>query len=262
MEVFPEERKRYILDRLEQSPKIRVTEISQKFSVSTETVRRDLGVLEDEGFIKRVYGGAVKVVSDQSEPPLLSRQQVMAAEKQEIAKSASELIRDGSTILLDVGTTVLQLAKEIKGRKDITILTNSFLAASALMEGIEKGCFSGNVILLGGQLDPRQYTMTGKVAEMVLEQFTVDQAFISVGGISLENGLSDFDFDECMISKKMIEAAKEVIVLADASKLGTDTFCKFGALEDVDIIVSEARMPTQWRGNEKFKMIEWITTRS
>ncbi|GAB3064176.1 DeoR/GlpR family DNA-binding transcription regulator [Salinicoccus sesuvii] len=260
MEVFPEERKRYILDQLEQSPKVRVTEISRKFSVSTETVRRDLGELEGEGLLKRVYGGAIKT-NDQSEPPLLSRQQVKATEKEKIAKSAAALIKDDSTILLDVGTTVLQLAKEIKDKRNITILTNSFLAAGALMENIDKDYFSGTVILLGGQLDPRQYSMTGKVAEMVLEQFTVDQAFISVGGISLENGLSDFDFDECMISKKMIEAAKEVVVLADGSKLGTNTFCKFGALEDVDIVVSEVAMPASWQGNEKFRTVEWMTTR-
>lgn len=260
MEIFPEERKRYILSKLENAPKIRVTEISKKFSVSTETVRRDLDVLESEGLVKRVYGGAVKVDFHKPEPPLQNRKRVREQEKRSIAKKASELIEDGSTILLDIGTTVLELAREIKNKEDITILTNSLLAANILLERLENNHFSGGVILLGGQLSPRQYSVSGKVTEMVLDRFNVDQAFISVGGISLRNGLSDYDFDESMISRQMIRVSKETIVLADASKLETDTFCKFGSLKDVDKIVSDVPLPAPWKGNELFKDISWITT--
>lgn len=260
MEIFPEERKNYILNKLKNAPKVRVTEISKKFSVSTETVRRDLDVLESEGLVKRVYGGAVKTDFHNPEPPLWNRKRVKEKEKHEIAKKASELIEDGSTILLDVGTTVLELARQIKNKKDITILTNSLLAANTLLEGLENDYFSGDVILLGGQLNSKQYSVSGKVAEVVLDQFNVDQAFISVGGISLKNGLSDYDFDESMISRQMIRVSKETIVLADASKLETDTFCKFGSLGDVDTIVSEVPLPAAWEENEFLKDIRWITT--
>src|SRR5699024_8074952 len=109
-------------------------------------------------------------------------------------------------------------------------------------------------------LSPRQYSVSGKVTEMVLDRFNVDQAFISVGGISLRNGLSDYDFDESMISRQMIRVSKETIVLADAFKLETDTFCKFGSLKDVDKNVSDVPLPAPWKGNELFKDISWITT--
>lgn len=260
MEIFPEERKKYILSKLENAQKIRVTEVSEKFSVSTETVRRDLDVLENMGLVKRVYGGAVKAGFHNSEPPFLNRKKVMAQEKSAIAKKASELVEDSSTILLDVGTTVLELAREIKNKKDITVLTNSLLAANMLLEGIENNYFSGNVILLGGQLNSRQYSVSGKVAEMVLDQFNVDQAFISVGGISPRHGLSDYDFDESMISKQMIRVSKETVVLADSSKLETDAFCKFSSLDNVDTIVSEVPIPDSWQRNDQFNDITWITT--
>nr|WP_275431626.1 DeoR/GlpR family DNA-binding transcription regulator [Salinicoccus roseus] len=259
MEVFPEERKKYIMERLGKSSKVRVTEISEKFSVSTETVRRDLDVLERDGLVKRVYGGAVKTEFQNAEPPLLNRKKVKEQEKRKIAEKASELIEDGSTILLDVGTTVLELAGAIRNKKDVTILTNSLLSANTLLEGLENNHFSGDVILLGGRLNPRQYSISGKVAEMILDQFNVDQAFISVGGISLKNGLSDYDFDESMISRQMMHVSKEVIVLADSSKLDTDTFCKFGSLESVDAIISDVAIPGSWEENEQFKDINWIT---
>lgn len=183
----------------------------------------------------------------------------MAEEKKRIGQKAASLMEDGSTIVLDVGTTVLELAKEMKNKRNITVLTNSLLTANILLERLENNLFTGDVILLGGQLNPKQYSMSGKLTEMILDQFTIDQAFISVGGISLNNGLSDYDFDESMISKQMMDVSKKITVLADSSKLGKDTFCKFGSLEDVDTIVSDVPMPEHWQGNHLVKNINWIS---
>lgn len=259
VETFPEERKQYILDQLKTSQKIKVSDVSVEFNVSMETVRRDLDDLESEGLIKRVYGGAIRATLHREEPPLLNRQKVMEHEKKEIGKQAATFIQDGSTIVLDVGTTVLELAKAIRNKQNITILTNSLLASTILLESIEKQYFTGEVILLGGQLNTKQYSTSGKLTETVLEQFNIDQAFISVGGISLDNGLSDYDFDESMISKEMMRVSKEIIVLADSSKLETDSFCKFGLLKDVDVIVSDATLPDSWQGSNAVRDINWIT---
>ncbi|WP_156291960.1 DeoR/GlpR family DNA-binding transcription regulator [Oceanobacillus salinisoli] len=258
MESFPEERKRYIIDRLKYTQKITVSEVSEQFNVSMETVRRDLDVLEAEGLVKRVYGGAVSGTYHHGEPPLLKRKKIMEDQKKRIGEKAATLIQDGSTIVIDVGTTVLGLAKEIKYKKDITIFTNSLPVADLLLTSMDQGYFSGDVILLGGQLNPKQHSISGKLSEMVLEQFNIDQAFISVGGISLQNGLSDYDFNESMISKKMISVSKEIIVLADSSKLGVDAFCKFGSLEDMNAIVCDSPQPDSWQGNHLVKNIDWI----
>lgn len=258
--TFPEERKRHIIDKLKTTQRVKVSDVSERFGVSMETVRRDLALLEDEGLVKRVYGGAVSGEAYHEEAPLLSRQLVMKDEKRRIGKAAASLVQDNSTIVLDIGTTVLELAKALKSKSNITVLTNSLLAANILLDHLQNKHFSGQVILLGGQMNEQQYSMTGKLTEMTLEHFTIDQAFISVGGLSPENGLSDYDVGESMISKQMIGVSKEVIVLADSSKLGIDSFCKFASLTAADIVISNDPLPSPWKGNDKVKNIHWITT--
>ncbi|WP_209121766.1 DeoR/GlpR family DNA-binding transcription regulator [Alkalihalobacillus sp. BA299] len=258
MEWFPDERKRYILDQLRSKQKVQVTSLSEYFSVTTETIRRDLDQLEKEGMVKRVYGGAVLSSFHQGEPSLLNRKSIMEKEKKLIGKKAAELIKNGSTIVIDVGTTVIELANEIKNKENITILTNSLPVSTILIDALNRSVFSGKVILLGGELNPEQHSVTGKLTEMLLENFIIDQAFISVGGVSLQNGLSDYDLNESMISKAIIKSSKEMIVLADHSKLGVDAFCKICSIEEIDAIVCNTEMPNAWLGNHLFKNVDWI----
>lgn len=258
MEWFPEERKQYILDQLKSNGKVQVTTLSEHFAVTTETIRRDLDVLEKEGVVKRVYGGAVLTRYPHGEPSLPNRKSIMEKEKKRIGKKAADLIQDGTTIVIDVGTTVLELASAIKNKENITILTNSLPVATILVESLNRKDFSGDVILLGGQINPAQYSLTGSLTEMVLGNFIVDQAFISVGGVSLKNGITDYDMNEAMMSKAMIEAAKEIIVLSDHSKLGVDAFCKICPIEGVNAIVCTTDMPGSWRESKLFQNINWI----
>ncbi|RXZ80971.1 hypothetical protein EBB07_16150 [Paenibacillaceae bacterium] len=128
----------------------------------------------------------------------------------------------------------------------MTILTNSLAAAYYLMESLNSGRFSGKVIVIGGELNPEQQSISGALGEGVMSQFRVDKAFISVGGISLVRGISDYDLSEAAISRRMVEAASQTIVLADDSKLNKEAFMEICPLQRVHIIVSNAAPPREW----------------
>jgi DeoR family transcriptional regulator, fructose operon transcriptional repressor len=246
LSVLAEERKLVILEWLHKEGKVMVIPLSEHLEVSPETIRRDLFVLEKEGKLKRVYGGAIKPTFLNDEAPYTIRQSIHPEEKRAIGWRAAELIQDGSTIVIDVGTTTLELAQAIQGKKRLTILTNSIPVASTLLESISRGVFTGRVIILGGEVNPEQRSISGTLCEQMTAQFHVDQAFLSVGGISLANGITDFDFNEAAVSKVFAAAAQEVIVLADHSKLGITTFARMIPLEQVDIIISSTEAPSEW----------------
>lgn len=123
--ILPEERKNAILQTLERTGKVKVIDFAEQYQVSPETIRRDLMLLEEKGLLKRVYGGAVKKSYQNGEPPFLQRQTVNQDAKVKIGIAAADLIADGDTVVIDVGTTMLEFAKVLKGKQDITIITNS-----------------------------------------------------------------------------------------------------------------------------------------
>lgn len=258
MSISSEERKRVIMEQLKQEGQVKVPELSQLFIVSEETVRRDLILLEKEGLAKRVYGGALLPKLTSYEPPYLQRQKVNAEEKERIGRAAAELIESGDTIAIDVGTTTLEMAKAISGRERLTILTNSLAVGYHLMESLTSGRFSGKIFVIGGELNPEQQSMSGTIGESVMSQFRVDKAFISIGGVSLERGISDFDINETGMSRRMIEAAYRTIVLADESKLDKEAFVEIAPLGNVHAIVSDAALPKEWVQTLRSNHIQWI----
>ena len=224
MSVQAEERKQAILHQLDAEGRVKVVPLSEQFNVSPETIRRDLDSLEQEGLLRRVYGGATKPLFRASEAPFVQRKLTHVAEKEAIGRRAAELIEDGDTIAVDVGTTPLELVNAISGRKRLTMLTNSVSVSIALMDGINQGRFSGKIILLGGELNPEQQSISGSICERTMKQFRVSKAFLSAGGVSLSSGISDFEPDEASMSRIFAQAAERVFVLADHSKIGVVSF--------------------------------------
>lgn len=259
MSLLSEERKRIILDELDRFGKVKVDLLARRLQVSNETIRRDLDALESIGKLKRVYGGAVKKSYQEGEPPYQLRQGLNQEAKRAIGKKASELLQDGDTVVIDTGTTVLELARSIFGKKHLTVLTNSLPVASLLTDSLNQGMFTGKIILLGGELNPLQQSISGSLCEKMLETFHIDKAFVSIGGISLSTGISDYDINEAMVSRAMINVSKEVIVLADHSKIGVQAFCKIAPLDAVDVIISDQEMPASWAAELDEKGITWIT---
>lgn len=258
MSILAEERKRVIIERLMLEGQVKVPELSLRCAVSEETVRRDLILLEREGTVKRVYGGAVLVKPANQEPPYLLRQKEKAEEKARIGKAAAALIASGDTIVIDVGTTTLELAKAIAGCERLTVLTNSIAAAYYLMQSLNERRFSGKIIVIGGELNPEQQSLSGVSGEQAMKQFRVDKAFISIGGISIKRGISDYDLGEAGMSRLMVEAASQTIVLADDSKLNKEAFIEIVPLRRVHTIVSNVPAPKEWLTLMKSHYLHWI----
>lgn len=251
MSLTYEDRREKILHQLELEGKVKVHALAQQLEVSAETVRRDLDRLEKEGMLRKVYGGAVKSRSGHIEPSFTSRSETFAAEKSAIGKLAASLVKDGETVLLDNGTTTIEVMHYLQDRPHVTVITHSLPVLNLAMER-----FQGKIIFIGGNMDRSKQAATGPLTEMLLEQFKVNKAFISVGGISLTDGITDYDLDEAYISRKMLDRAEEGIVLADHSKLGVTTFSKLAKLEDISMVITDEACSQEWVDNLSARGIE------
>ncbi len=215
--------------------RVGVAELSEKLRVSGMTVRRDLEVLEERGFVRRVRGGAVVRTSNAYEPPYLRRSVQHPDAKQRIAEAALELILDGDTIILDTGTTALALARALRGRKVITVVTVALRVAMELANEHDI-----RVVVGGGFLRPGELSLVGALAENAFHEFNCDTAFFGVGGIHPVKGVTDFNPDDARIKRLALAAATRRVVLADASKLGRVAFVSVAACEDIDVLVTDA----------------------
>ncbi|HHV59466.1 MAG TPA: DeoR/GlpR transcriptional regulator [Clostridiaceae bacterium] len=229
-----QERRRKIIDLIKEKKVIKVNELMEMFNISIETVRRDLESLEKEGYLNRVYGGAVLRTSYGTEPDFYKREVEHLNEKKAIAQAALEFIQNGDTLFLDVGTTILELAKCIKENRSVTVLTNSLKVSMLLSEspGI-------TVIMLGGVVRPNEFSTSGFLAEENLQRFNADKAFIGVGGITPDGWITDFNINEANLRRQMIANAQNVIALADSSKFGVKAMNKICKCEDINILITD-----------------------
>ena len=233
--MFPAERRKYILELIEKQNSISVAELSHVLGVSDMTVRRDLRSLSRDGLLERVHGGALSRRGCSYEPPYVSRATKHVREKEIIGRRAAALVCKGDTVALDVGTTTLELAKALLHLTNLTILTASLHIANILREAP-----SLRLILTGGILRKQELSMVGHIAERTFDDFHVDKAFVGVGGLDIQAGLTEFNLEDMLVKKVMIANADQVIVVADSSKLGEVCFASIAPLSVVDILVTDA----------------------
>lgn len=239
-ELAPERLDR-LRDILRETAVVRVDELCAALKVSAATVRRDLEELERRGEARRVHGGAVAVSRKPFEEPVFDDKAAMARdEKQRIARKALELIGPRDTIYLDGGSTVLELARLLPSRPDVTVVTNSLRAASEL------GASGPRLILIGGELRRLSQTMVGPLTRFMLEELHIDKAFMGTIGISLEEGLTTTDPGEAYTKELVMRRAREVVLLADSNKVGTVTFARAGKLSDAGTLVTDAPLPEEY----------------
>ncbi|OAS18534.1 DeoR/GlpR family DNA-binding transcription regulator [Paenibacillus oryzisoli] len=241
MSLTYEDRRMRILNHLEMEGKVQVHHLSELLTVSTETVRRDLDRLEKEGKLRKVYGGAVKMRMEMVEPPFLNRVQMMKPEKAAIGQLAASLVQDGETIMLDNGTTTIEIVPFLSDKTKVTLITNSIPILNLAME-----TFRGRIIFAGGEVNQECRAVTGTLVDQLLDQFKVNKAFISAGGISLTDGITDFHLAEAVISRKMMQRAEECILVADHSKFGLSTFARVAKLEEISMLITDAGCPKEW----------------
>ncbi|MET3937405.1 DeoR/GlpR family transcriptional regulator of sugar metabolism [Paenibacillus sp. PvP094] len=241
MSLTYEERRQTILAQLATQGKVQVQLLADHFQVSTETIRRDLDRLEKEGELRKVYGGAVRVRSGMIEASFQKRSLLQLTEKQRIGAAAASLIEDGETVMLDNGTTTLEIMRQLKNRSQITVITNSVPILACALEN-----FAGKIIFAGGDINPAVQASTGHLAHELLNQFKVNKAFISAGGISLTDGITDYMLEEAQISRKMMERAEESILVADNTKFGRSTFAQIAPLDKISMVITDDGCPPEW----------------
>lgn len=194
--------------------RVTVAALAQQYGVVESTIRRDLAVLMEHGSIERTYGGAVSGLG--SEPGVAERERLAHAEKDAIAREAASLVSNGDTVILDTGTTCAALARHLGDRHHLTVITSGFPVVEGLMgfDGIE-------VIMLGGSLRRQSRGTVGPVTESALRGMTARLVFLGADGVVAGRGICEASPAQISLKTLMAQQSREVVVLADATKLGT-----------------------------------------
>lgn len=234
--MYQEERLVAILEFLKRNNRISVEQICSLFDVSRDTARRDLVRLEEEKSIVRTRGGAILPSVHNEVKNYSHRLKTVSEEKRIIGKKAASLIYPGDRVILDASTTVQSCAEQIENT-DCTVITNSINLAEVLSSKQDV-----NIQLLGGKLQKEHRFLYGSSVVEKLSEYHVDKAFIGVVGIS-DRGLTIAHEEDGTVKRKMIRQAKQVIVLADHTKLGITDFFRFADLKDIDLLITDKTPP-------------------
>ena len=238
------DRRTKIIEIVQQSGSMTVAELCDLFDVSEMTIRRDLRDLDREGVLRRVHGGAVSSLGRSYEPPYTVRSTRNAEIKRAIGLKAAELIVDGDSIALDVGTTTLKITQALQGKHNLTIITASLPIANEIVSNLSLTS-EVRLILTGGIIRSGELSMIGNIAAQTYADFHVDKAFIGVGGISEEDGLTEYNLEDAIVKKPMIQNAQQRIVVADSTKIGRTTFTAFAPLSMVDTLITDSKIPAE-----------------
>jgi len=232
--TLPVDRRLYILDRIAAQGSVRLQALAAELGTSVMTVRRDIKRLEQDGFLRRSYGGATAHVMLDVELGANGLALQHMAEKRAIAQRAAALVEPRDVLFLGTGTTVAQFARHIPAGRNVTVVTYSLTIASFL--GAKPGV---TVISTGGAVDPSDLSQVGSLAEATLARYFATKAFIGAGGVHPSSGITDYSAAQADLNRVMVERAERAYVLADASKLGTRTFAQVCALSDVTALVTD-----------------------
>jgi len=236
------ERRAKIAALITENKSVLVQDLSKMFSVTEETIRRDLEKLEKQGILIKTYGGAVLAENSKGEISVEIRQEINTKGKDAIGKIAAGMVADGEVIMLDASTSALYVAKHIKAKKGLTVITNSEKIVLELA-----GCDDITIISTGGIFRHKNYSYVGKTAENVLSGYYATKAFLSCKGLSLARGLTDSNEQEADIRKMMIKCSEKVIALCDHTKFNQAGFINTAGFDDIDCIITDGQLPEGWK---------------
>jgi DeoR/GlpR family transcriptional regulator of sugar metabolism len=228
------ERQQQILQFLNRQQRLSVTEICEHFSISEATARRDLETLAEQGKLQRVHGGAIPVEQAPPELPILERENEQSEEKTRIGRAAANLIADNETIFLGSGTTILEVARNLRDRRNLTVITNSLLVLNTLA-----GIAEITVIALGGMLRSTELSFIGHITEQALAEVRADKVLIGARGISLEQGLTNDYLPETMTDRAILKVGREIIIVADHTKVNRVSTAFLAPLNSIHKLVTD-----------------------
>lgn len=255
--MLVEERRQEIIKLVNKKNSVRVSELSNIFSVTKETIRKDLELLEQEGKLLRSHGGALRTSrSDNEEIPYTKREIMNAEEKEKIARLAAKQIAVKDTIILDASTTAWNLAKFLPNQ-ELTVITNSIRVATELStkDNIQ-------VISTGGHLSAKTLSYIGDLASRVLDLYHVNKAFISCKAFHLERGMSESSDEQARIKEKMIENSDELYLMVDHSKFGNQAFSRFSRSKNVDYLITDDGIEEKVKNQLHTKSLKLLIARN
>jgi len=235
--TLPKARQYFILDIIKSDKFIKVSELSKKLYINEATIRRDLKSLEQEGLVKRVYGGAVLSNGQDSEIPLMHREVKNAAQKKQIAENAAKEVENGDTIFLDSSSTVSFMIPFLESKSGLRIVTNGAKTALLLSR-----LHNAEIISLGGRLRENSLSFSGQSTFQSLSEYFFDKAFFSCHAYSEEFGLMDNNEDEARLRRLLISRSRKAYFLADASKEGNTSFFKICDIDEIYKIITEPKI--------------------
>src|SRR5438105_4801968 len=238
----PTLRRDRILDRLRTAGNVLVADLATNLATSEMTIRRDLKLLEADGLVRRVHGGALLVPSRAYEPTFREKSRQFVEEKRRIGAAAAALIEPGDTIILSPGTTTMEVARHIAGLRNVTVITSAVNIAAQLAGDPEI-----DVIVTGGHLRGTTYALVGSLAEENLRGLHVNKLFLGGNGLTVEHGLTTPDLSVATTDRALLRSAERVIVTVDHSKIGRATLCQTAPIDQIHALATDNGIPEDQR---------------
>ncbi len=235
--LMAEERRTQILHIARTAGRVRVNDLASQFDTSAVTIRNDLNELHQRGLVQRSHGGAVLPDAIMRESPVYERLKAHSEEKRRIGAMAATLINDGETIILDSGTTTLEIARHIKQKHGLQIITNGVNIAAELLDAHD-----AEIFIVGGRVRRESASISGRFGEQMLEHFSADKMFLSGAGCDLDFGVSGSNLEETMANRAMLRISREIILVADASKFSKRSMARIVPFQEIDTVISDTTL--------------------
>lgn len=235
------ERRERLLSFVQSRDRVTIEQVCAEFDISPATARRDLQALAGDGKIRRFHGGAIAAKAAPPEPPFMERSAEQADEKRRIGRAAAALVRDGETILLSSGTTVLEVARHLRDRRDLTVVTNSLLVMNMLVDVPDI-----TLIALGGMMRATEHSFIGHLSELALNELRVNKVIMGIRAIDLESGLTNDYLPETQTDRKILSISREVILVADHTKCERTSSVFLAPLTVVNTFVTDNQAPIEF----------------
>ncbi len=232
------ERQARLLSYIQAHQRISVPQVVEAFAISVATARRDLDALAERGHVQRVHGGAVALQQAPPEPPVVQRADEQAAEKRRIGQVAAALVQDGETLFLGTGSTVLEVARNLRQRANLTVITNSIPVVNMLA-----GAPGVTLVCLGGELRKSEMSLIGHIAEQALAELRTSRVILGIRAIDLEHGLTNEFIQESTIDRAILKIGPEVMVVADHTKLGRVSTALVAPVTGMHTLVTDHAAP-------------------
>ena len=217
-----------------------VSYLSDRFSVSEVTIRKDLRELEQRHLLVRTHGGAVLIDHYMHDLPFDEKAQHRAEEKRRIGRAAADLVKDHDTLVLTTGSTTVQVARHLRGKRQLTVTTSSLHVALELMNNLDV-----DLILLGGFVRPTTASVVGPHAEQMLREHSFRWLFLGGDGLDVNYGMTTINGLEAHLNRLMTEAAQQTVLVVDASKFGRRCLSRVCNIEEIDTVITDDAAPEE-----------------